>query len=108
MTVGEVIRARRVAHGLSQRRLAVRAGTSQAAIAAIESGRRSPTMATVEQLLMALGEELDLAGAVRPSRWRDHDPEGLREFQALSMEERLDAGLSIAGDMSELFGTAAR
>lgn len=62
MEIGELIRTRRTAHGLSQRRLAIRASTSQAAIAAIETGRRSPTMATVTHLLAALGEELDLEG----------------------------------------------
>lgn len=106
MSIGELIRERRVAHGLSQRRLAVRARTSQAAIASIETGRRSPTMATVEHLLACLGEELDLAGAVRPSRWRDHDPDALRDFQALSVEERLAVGLASSASLAAALGAA--
>jgi transcriptional regulator with XRE-family HTH domain len=96
MTAGELIRARRQAHRLTQRQLAMRAGTSQAAIAQIESGRRSPTHDTLEKLLMAMGEELDLEGAVRPSRWRDHDEEAHRGFLALSPSERLRAAIENA------------
>ena len=44
--------------GLSQRALDERAGTSQPAIAAIESGRKQPTVATLERLLRAAGTEL--------------------------------------------------
>jgi transcriptional regulator with XRE-family HTH domain len=105
---GELIRARRQAHGLSQRRLALRAGTSQAAIAAIESGRRSPTVETLERLLMALGEELDLEGAIRPSRWRDHDEDARRAFARLSMEERLQAAIDNAPLAVALQGAASR
>ena len=48
--------------GLSQRRLALAAGTSQSAVAAIESGRKQPTVATLERLLAAAGTELVPAG----------------------------------------------
>ncbi len=47
--------------GLSQRALAESAGTSQSAVAAIESGRKQPTVATLDRLLRAAGTELVLA-----------------------------------------------
>lgn len=50
-------RARRSA-GLSQSELARRARTSQAAVSAYESGRRSPSVETLTRLLTAAGFEL--------------------------------------------------
>lgn len=105
---GQLIRGRREAHGLSQRRLALRAGTSQAAIAAIESGRRSPSIVTLQRLLAALGEELDLEAAVRPSRWRDPDEARRREFADLSAEQRVERALAASPGLSDLLGRARR
>jgi transcriptional regulator with XRE-family HTH domain len=42
--------------GVSQRALAIRAGTSQAAISRIESGKELPSFERFEQLLLVLGE----------------------------------------------------
>jgi len=50
----------REAAGMTQRELAERAGTSQSAIAAYESGRKSPTWRTVERLAQAAGREVDV------------------------------------------------
>lgn len=55
-----VLRATRVKHGLSQRRLALRAGTSQDAISRIERGVESPTVERLAQILLAMGERLAL------------------------------------------------
>jgi transcriptional regulator with XRE-family HTH domain len=46
--------------GLTQRELAVRAGTSQAAIARIERGRQLPSLETLRRLLRACDLDLDL------------------------------------------------
>jgi transcriptional regulator with XRE-family HTH domain len=51
-----VLREARRRHGLSQRRLAVRAGTSQDAISRIERGVESPTFERFAEILLALGE----------------------------------------------------
>jgi len=48
--------ATRRQHGLSQRRLALRAGTSQDAISRIERGVEAPTLERFEQLMLAMGE----------------------------------------------------
>jgi len=57
---GEALRETRERFGLSQRRLAVRAGTSQDAISRIERGVEAPTLERFEQLLLAMGQRLVL------------------------------------------------
>lgn len=58
MDAAALLRTARIAAGLSQRALAEVAGTSQSAVAAIESGRKQPTVATLDRLLQAAGTEL--------------------------------------------------
>ncbi|MGH8999278.1 MAG: helix-turn-helix domain-containing protein [Acidimicrobiia bacterium] len=53
-----LIRIARRRSGLTQEELARRAATSQAAISAYESGRRSPSVATLSRILEAAGFEL--------------------------------------------------
>lgn len=60
-TSAHLLRQARARAGLSQRGLAELAGTSQSAVAAIESGRKAPTVPTLERLLAAAGASLTLA-----------------------------------------------
>ncbi len=60
MQPGELVRAARARHGLTQEQLAARARTSQAAISRIERGIVSPTVETLASLLDLMGEELVL------------------------------------------------
>ena len=60
MTPGELLREVRRRHGLTQRQLAARARTSQAAISRIERDLVSPSVATLATLLDLMGEELRL------------------------------------------------
>ncbi|MHB1468155.1 MAG: helix-turn-helix domain-containing protein [Solirubrobacteraceae bacterium] len=55
-----LLRAARARQGISQRRLALRAGTSQDAISRIERGVESPTLERLGHLLAVLGERLEL------------------------------------------------
>lgn len=55
LKIGGVLREAREQQGLSQRRLALRAGTSQDAISRIERGVEAPTLERFAQLLVALG-----------------------------------------------------
>jgi transcriptional regulator with XRE-family HTH domain len=82
-----MIRMARRGAGLTQAELAARAATSQAAISAYESGRRSPSVETLTRVLDAAGCELRMR-LVQPD---DHDrtrgiaeallpPAELREF----------------------------
>ena len=64
---GRLLREARGRHGLSQERLARRAGTTQSAISRIEQERGSPTVRTLEELLHLMGEDLVLATEKRDS-----------------------------------------
>src|SRR3954452_20275602 len=57
---GRLLRETRLRHGLSQQRLARRAGTAQSAISRIEQERISPTVQTLAELLHLMGDELVL------------------------------------------------
>jgi transcriptional regulator with XRE-family HTH domain len=105
MEAGALLRERRRAHGLSQRELAIRAGTRQATISRLENGHEIPTVQRLGQLLTALGERLELRAvpldAERPTGARTAD-------RATSMTERLEAGFALAAFASQLAGKARR
>jgi len=63
--VGEVVLSARELTGLSQRALASRARTTQAAVTAIETGNRLPTVRSLMRLVEAAGLEL-VVGLRRP------------------------------------------
>lgn len=54
------IRAARTKTGLTQQQLAERAGTTQSAVARLEAGKRSPSLATLERLFGAMNLRLNL------------------------------------------------
>jgi len=58
-----LLRKARKRSGISQRRLALRAGTSQDAISRIERGVEAPTIERLDNLLLVLGERLELDAA---------------------------------------------
>jgi len=60
VTPGQLLRDARRRHYATQKQLAARAGTSQAAISRIERDEVSPTVQTLARLLDLLGEELVL------------------------------------------------
>ena len=60
MSAGQLLREARERHGLTQKQLAIRARTSQAAISRIERGLVSPSVEMLARLLDLLGEELVL------------------------------------------------
>jgi len=57
LNVGRALREARRQEGLSQRRLALRAGTSQDAISRIERGVEAPTLERFAQLMLVLGRQ---------------------------------------------------
>ena len=71
VTPGQLIRDARARHGLSQERLARRAGTRQSAISRLERDELSPSVETLDLIMKAMGERLELSG--RPLE-RDYDP----------------------------------
>jgi transcriptional regulator with XRE-family HTH domain len=103
-SAGELLRGTRERHGLSQRRLARRAGTTQAAVSRIERGLVSPSLDTLERLLGAMGWELDMQP--RRSRWQDHDAEALREWGRLTPQQRLEGIEATIGDVGKVHASA--
>ena len=58
--IGQKVRDAREASGISQRELAARMSTSQAAVARLESGGTSATLATLQKAAAALGLQLNV------------------------------------------------
>ena len=107
MYPGELVKQRRLHHGLSQRELAYRAGTSQSAIARIELGDEDVTWTRLRSILSAMGDEPVLHSKRLASRY---DFDDLMLDRAMSPEVRLANGLSVNRFGSEvaLAGGAAR
>ncbi|MFN8223575.1 MAG: helix-turn-helix domain-containing protein [Gaiellales bacterium] len=90
MTAGELLRTVRRRHGLTQRQLAARARTSQAAISRIERDLVSPGTDTLGDLLRLMNEELVLEA--KPVDW-GHDLTLIRRNLELTPDERLRRGV---------------
>lgn len=96
MSFASVIAEARTRAGLTQRELAKRAGTSQPAIARLESGQASPTLATIARVAAAAGFEVRVelvpAGVRDPvtdAYKRDVDRTLLRENLRKTVTQRL-------------------
>lgn len=101
MNAAELVRRTRKRHGVSQRSLALRAATDQAAISRIERGEVSPSVDTVERLLAAMGEQLRLESDPLE---RDHDPLHVRATMQRTPAERLELAISwnrLAGRLTD-------
>lgn len=92
----------RARHGISQERLALRAGTSQDAISRIERGVESPTVERLAHLLMVLGERLELGAVPLAERKADGTQ--------LTVRERLReaASWNLVATRLEIAGARAR
>lgn len=104
MTAGELLRAARRRHGLTQRQLAIRARTSQAAISRIERGVVSPTVETLRELLWLMNEELVLDA--RPVDW-GHDATLNESNLAIDPEARIRRGIVYSRRMAQIRGVAS-
>lgn len=96
---GRILREARIQHGLSQERLAWRAGTTQSAISRIEKERVSPTVQTLAELLRLLGDDLVLSLEPRDA---GIDRTQIDERLKLNEGERLDYGVAFADQMIEM------
>jgi transcriptional regulator with XRE-family HTH domain len=90
---GRLLREARIRHGLSQERLAIRAGTTQSSISRIEQERGSPSVKTLAELLHLMGEEL-LLGTEPLDTGVDLSLN--RSNLDLSSEQRVNRGLDFA------------
>jgi transcriptional regulator with XRE-family HTH domain len=99
MTPAELVRTTRERKGLSQRRLALRAGTSQSAIARIERGDEEVTWPRLRSLMVAMGEEPVLASRPIASRY---DAGDLLRDRRMAPEARLANGIAFNEFATEL------
>jgi transcriptional regulator with XRE-family HTH domain len=84
---------------VSQRALAIRAGTSQSYVSRVEAGGVQPTLGQAERLLNCLGYQLTLDLEPLPSR---SDPHGLPAQLAMTAEERMQSAAAIHNAVVEL------
>jgi transcriptional regulator with XRE-family HTH domain len=96
-----LLREARARQGISQRRLALRAGTSQDAISRIERGVESPTLERLARLLMVLGERLELSTVLV-------EPESDVARGTASERLREAASWNLAATKLEIAGSQAR
>jgi transcriptional regulator with XRE-family HTH domain len=99
MSPGELLREARKRHGVSQKRLAIRAGTTQSAISRIECDRVSPSVDTLRELLHMAGEDLLIASEPRDA---GIDTTLVESRLAESMTERLDLATAMTNQFIEL------
>jgi transcriptional regulator with XRE-family HTH domain len=107
MNPGSIIRERRAANGLTQAQLALRSGSTQAAISRLERGELSPTFETFERLLSVMGEEALLS--VRRAD-AEYDRSRIKALRKRPPSERLELAMSwnrFAGEIARA-GEAAR
>jgi len=105
MTPGELVKQTRDRKGLSQRRLAHRAGTSQSAIARIERGEEEVTWSRLRTILLAMGEEPVLTSAPIAGRYDAWD---LLAQRAMSPSARLESALATNRFASELAAATSK
>lgn len=105
--LGDQLRAARLRHGVSQRSLARRAGTTQAAVSRIESGAESPSFERFTQLLLVLGERPVLETAPLE---HELDAAELAHGRRLTYEQRLveSASWNLVATQLEIAGAQAR
>ncbi len=101
--LGTLLRQARERHSVSQRQLAIRAGTKQSTISRIERGDESPSFERFAQLLLCLGERVELE--LRPLEHRA-DPRHLEEVRAAPINERLERALAWNAFAAEVAGQA--
>ena len=99
MEAGQLLREARRRHGISQKQLATRARTSQAAISRIERGLVSPSVSTLAKLLDLLGEELRLSAEPID---HGHDLDLIRANLELTPQQRIQRQTDFANAIRDL------
>lgn len=99
-----MVRDVRIRRGLTQRRLALRAGTSQDAVSRIERGEEAPSWARFCELLLVMGVRAEL------SLDEDRRSDGVAAARALTPSERLRESCSwnLMATTVEIAGAEAR
>lgn len=100
MTASTLLRSSRLASGITQGDLAVRARTSQPDISSIESGKRVPTVDTLERLLRQTGHRI----IAIPSAGVDAAETAERIASATSRDSALRAFLDYSDSLTAATG----
>ena len=116
MDIAQLVTTARQQAGLTQQQLAERAGTSQPAVARLERGAGSPTLATVQRLVGAAGFDLRIELLPRPvhrdpvveAYKRDVDRTLLRENLRKTVDRRLRDMEAFRRDAEQLRRAAQR
>ena len=104
-TAAEIVRGARLRSRLSQRDLARRAGTTQAAISRIERGLEQPTVERLEQILAGLGWRPRIE--LEPIEVHDEEPRRLYQEAYTQPEVRLKSLIAMSKFANEMAGAAA-
>lgn len=104
-TPGQLLREARTRHELSQEQLAIRAGTTQSAIARIERDRTSPSIKTMTALFQAMEE--DFIFGARPRDWGVDLTLNDKNLE-YTAAGRLERGLGFADVIREVRGEISR
>jgi transcriptional regulator with XRE-family HTH domain len=99
MSPGQLLLDARRRHGVTQKSLATRAGTTQSVISRIEHDRVSPSIETLRELLYLLGEDLTLGAEQRDT---GIDRTLNRSSLMRNTTERLDYGIAFADQVIEM------
>jgi transcriptional regulator with XRE-family HTH domain len=109
---GPLVRQARLRHGLDQAELARRLGTAQPAISRIETDAVSPTVETLNRVLEAMGETLNLKalslGSPVPGGGNQSIAELRADYRDLTPEERLAQAAKLSEMATELAAGAER
>lgn len=100
--VEEIVRTARRAAGLSQAELAERTGTTQSAIARLESRGANPRLGTLRRVMEATGNRLELA--VEPGEELPAvDEAQIRKHLQMTPAERIETFLASYEDIRRSF-----
>ncbi|PCN46756.1 nucleotidyltransferase [Curtobacterium sp. 'Ferrero'] len=102
VSAAELIRDARVRADLTQVQLAVRAGVTQSVISTYENGRREPSLAALQRLLLAAGFTTTIE--LEPVE----EPPPLRERVAAVRDDLVTIVHRRGGSNPRLFGSVAR
>jgi transcriptional regulator with XRE-family HTH domain len=105
MDPGTLLTEARRRHGVTQRSLARRCRTSQTYVSRLERGEISPSVTTLEKLLSALGEQLEIRAV--PVRGNRTDADAAAD-RHVSPAERLRRAAALSHALTSLAGASQR
>ena len=106
MTAAELVRDARRRHRIDQRSLARRCRTSQTHISRIERGEVSPSVETLDRILQAMGERLEVSAVPGPRG--NLAIEDLRADTALTQGERIVQAAELSYALTTIAGASPR